>query len=187
MQQQQRCRASASAAGVSRTRLGCSGAAAAAPRLHQLQKQAAAAAGGRCVAARSASAGSKASSGDTSDTDVVGTKVTMRMPTGLVFIQKVAGGPVTVDEVKAGGEADKTGKVMVGDVLAACSAVTFKDGQSGDNAGHGDRLFDKWERIMIPTAGMEFKTVMDALKSNSPRWGYRDVVMVFQKPGNSSA
>ncbi|KAG1663920.1 hypothetical protein FOA52_002236 [Chlamydomonas sp. UWO 241] len=122
------------------------------------------------------------------DGDVVGTKVTLKMPTGLIFAQKGKGEPVTVDEVVPGGAADKNGRIAVGDVLAACSAVVFKSGQSGAEgatAGHGDVLYDKWDRIMFPCAGNEFKVVMDALKSNSPRWGIRDVVLVFQKPGQN--
>jgi hypothetical protein len=38
---------------------------------------------------------------------------------------------VIVDEVVPGGAADKNGRIVVGDVLAACSAVVFKNGQSG--------------------------------------------------------
>ena len=93
------------------------------------------------------------------------------------LIALLIGGPaaaVFVEELKAGGAADKSGRVAQGDVLTSCSAVVLKSGQEGGEAeGYGERLYDNWERVTFDCKGQAFKTVMSALKSNNPRWGHR--------------
>eukprot|EP00198_Chlamydomonas_reinhardtii_P011323 XP_001700660.1 predicted protein [Chlamydomonas reinhardtii] len=115
---------------------------------------------------------------------VVTKKVTIRKPLGLVFEQARDGGPIFVAEVTAGGNADKSGAVAVGDILSRCSAVVLKAGKEGryENEGYGERPYDNWETIEYDCEGKEFKTVMTALKSNNERWGKMDVTLVLRKP-----
>ncbi|GAX77895.1 hypothetical protein CEUSTIGMA_g5337.t1 [Chlamydomonas eustigma] len=111
-------------------------------------------------------------------------KITLRMPIGVVFEQKAPGEPVIVGEVMPGGAAEKSGRVTQGDILTACSAVILKAGKEGqfENEGYGQRPYDNWERVTFDCRGQEFKTVMSALKSNNPRWGFNDVILEFEKP-----
>lgn len=47
---------------------------------------------------------------------------------------------VFVEELVAGGNADKDGRVRAGDVLTQCSATLLKSGKDGSmQHGHGDR------------------------------------------------
>lgn len=124
-----------------------------------------------------------------SETNVVGSEpayvtLKLRKPVGVVFTQKPTGGPVYVDEVTPGGNADKSGAVKVGDVLTKCSAVVLKAGKDGqyETEGYGQRPYDNWETVMFDCEGQDFKTVMSALKSNNERWGIKDVTLVFRKP-----
>lgn len=63
----------------------------------------------------------------------------------------------------------------------ACNAShdvqVLKAGKEGSYAstGHGERIYDNWDRILFPCDGEDFKTVMAALKSNTERWGILDV------------
>ncbi|KAG2445126.1 hypothetical protein HYH02_008992 [Chlamydomonas schloesseri] len=111
-------------------------------------------------------------------------RVTIRKPLGLVFEQAKEGGPIFVAEVTAGGNADKSGAVAVGDILSRCSAVVLKAGKEGryENEGYGERPYDNWETIEYDCEGKEFKTVMTALKSNNERWGKMDVTLVLRSP-----
>ena len=47
----------------------------------------------------------------------------------------------------AGGNAEKSGKVQVGDVLSRCSATVLKSGKEGEfeAEGYGKRPYDNWE------------------------------------------
>lgn len=109
--------------------------------------------------------------------------VTLRKPVGVVFAQNKTG-PVFVEELTAGGNADKSGLVQVGDVLSQCSAVVLKAGKEGqyEREGYGQRPYDNWETIMFDCENQEFKTVMSALKSNNERWGFMNVTLVFRRP-----
>ncbi|GBF90493.1 hypothetical protein Rsub_03489 [Raphidocelis subcapitata] len=113
-------------------------------------------------------------------------EVTLPKPVGVVFSQK-PGGPVFIEEVVAGGNADKAG-LKPGDVLSSCSAYTLKAGKEGryEREGYGDRPYDNWERVDIECEGLEFKTVMAALKSNNDRrvallWGIKTVTLVVRR------
>ncbi|KAG2423727.1 hypothetical protein HXX76_015116 [Chlamydomonas incerta] len=134
----------------------------------------------RCSAAPAESAGAAPAE----PTAAATTKVTIRKPLGLVFEQARDGGPIFVAEVTAGGNADKTGAVAVGDILSRCSAVVLKAGKEGryENEGYGERPYDNWEVIDYDCEGKEFKTVMTALRSNNERWGKMDVTLQLRKP-----
>lgn len=109
--------------------------------------------------------------------------VTLRKPVGVVFAQN-KGGPVFVEELTPGGNADKSGVVQVGDVLTKCSAVVLKAGKEGqyEKEGYGQRPYDNWETVMFDCENKEFKTVMSALKSNNERWGIMTATLVFRRP-----
>mmetsp|Transcript_2501 Transcript_2501/g.6400 ORF Transcript_2501/g.6400 Transcript_2501/m.6400 type:complete len:174 (+) Transcript_2501:86-607(+) len=107
-----------------------------------------------------------------------------RQPAGLVFAQKGGStGPVYVDEITPGGQADKTGMIQTGDVLIRCSAMLLKDGTEDklQKEGYGQRLYNNWERVNFDCRGQEFKHVMSALKSNSSRLMVPDLSMTFQR------
>jgi uncharacterized protein YceK len=78
-------------------------------------------------------------------------QLTLRKPLGLVLAErKTAEGPeVFVEEVVAGGNAAKDGRVQAGDVLTGCSAVLLKAGKEGENEreGYGQRPYDNWEQV----------------------------------------
>uniref|UniRef100_A0A383W2S3 PDZ domain-containing protein n=1 Tax=Tetradesmus obliquus TaxID=3088 RepID=A0A383W2S3_TETOB len=112
-----------------------------------------------------------------------GVSVKLRKPVGIVFAQN-RNGPVFVEEIAPGSNAEKCGEVQVGDVLDQCSAIVLKAGKEGqyEKEGYGQRPYDNWETVMIDCNGREFKTVMNALKSNNERWGINHVTLVFRKP-----
>ncbi|KAF6256480.1 hypothetical protein COO60DRAFT_1702280 [Scenedesmus sp. NREL 46B-D3] len=75
-----------------------------------------------------------------------GVSVKLRKPVGIVFAQN-KNGPVFVEEVTPGSNADQCGEVQVGDVLDQCSAVVLKAGKEGqyEREGYGQRPYDNWE------------------------------------------
>ncbi|PRW61377.1 PDZ domain [Chlorella sorokiniana] len=117
-------------------------------------------------------------------------QLTLRKPLGLVLAErKTAEGPeVFVEEVVAGGNAAKDGRVQAGDVLTGCSAVLLKAGKEGENEreGYGQRPYDNWEQVMFDARNKQFDTVMAALGSNSERWGIFTVQLEFERRDSSS-
>lgn len=137
--------------------------------------------GGGSGGAPSSGSGDHSSDGDSPQLPGKRYSATLRKPVGVVFSQK-DGGPVFIESVTPGSNADKAG-FKAGDVLNQCSAVTLKAGKEGryEREGYGDRPYDNWETVMIDTEGLKFETVMNALKSNSERWGINTVTLVVRR------
>lgn len=114
-------------------------------------------------------------------------EVTLKMPIGVVFAQTQGPrSPTVVEAVTEGGSADRAG-LRAGDVLVACSAVQLKAGTEGkfEKEGYGARPYDNFETSIIDVQGLEFKTVMGALKSNNPRWGVTSVTLRIRRGASS--
>ncbi len=110
----------------------------------------------------------------------------MKQPLGIVLAEDVANRRVVVEEILPGGNADKLGRIAVGDVLVGCSAVTLKEAKmsgSFEKEGYGARPYDNWTEVWISTEGLEFDTVMAALGSNNPRWGIFNIELELERQG----
>ncbi|KAL4424063.1 hypothetical protein ABPG75_001364 [Micractinium tetrahymenae] len=116
-------------------------------------------------------------------------RLTLRKPLGLVLAERT--GPpaeVFIEEIAPGGNADKDGRLAVGDTLVGCSAVILKAGKEGqyEREGYGDRVLDNWEKVMFNARSKKFDTVMAAIGSNSERWGFFTVDLEFERRAGSS-
>lgn len=62
---------------------------------------------------------------------------------------------VFVEEILPGGNADKAGRIKVGDVVRKCSATVLKAGKEGayESEGYGQRPYDNWDVIMFDCEG----------------------------------
>ncbi|KIZ04293.1 hypothetical protein MNEG_3669 [Monoraphidium neglectum] len=102
-----------------------------------------------------AAEGAASSSGGSAAASLPGQRLvaTLPKPVGVVFSQK-EGGPVFIESVVPGGNADKAG-IKPGDILNRCSAVTLKAGKEGryERVGHGDRPYDNWEPFASSSSG----------------------------------
>lgn len=93
-------------------------------------------------------------------------------------------GRILVDEIVEGGNADRDGRVRVGDVLVGCQAVTLKEAKlsgSFEKEGYGARPYDNWETIWVDTVGLRYETVISALTSNNPRWGISSIELELER------
>lgn len=109
-------------------------------------------------------------------------QLTIKKPLGLVLSEKKPSGEVFIEEITKGGNAEATGKVQVGDVVAKTSAIVLKSGKDGSmSAGHGDRLYDNWETVEFDCTGQDFNTVLAAIGSNNERWGIKNVTLTLQR------
>ncbi len=113
--------------------------------------------------------------------------LTIKKPLGLVLAERKPSGEVFVEEIVAGGNADATGQVQVGDVVAKTSAIVLKAGKEGryEKVGHGERLYDNWETVEFDCAGQDFATVMAAIGSNNERWGIRIVTLTLRRDASA--
>lgn len=98
-------------------------------------------------------------------------EVSLTTPCGIVFEEIEAGKGVYVQDLVEGGLADRQGKIQVGDVLVAVTAIKV--------------VGAKWERRLIPARSFDFDTTVGAIGSNEPKWGCQDVVMMFERPGET--
>lgn len=75
-------------------------------------------------------------------------------------------------------------RMQVGDLIMEVSAVTLKAGKEGEYEaeGYGQRPFDNFEKSMMSCVGQSFDTIMSAISSNNPRWGYTTVDLVILRP-----
>ena len=108
-------------------------------------------------------------------------RVRLQTPLGIRFeeTRPNAAEGVVVAELIESGNAFADGRVLVGDKLVACSAVTFGGKGALVTVGVG-RQFSSWERELIPCGKLDFDTIMAALGSNSGRFGYTDIVLELQ-------
>jgi len=65
-----------------------------------------------------------------------------------------------------GGNAERDGKVLVGDKLIATSAVVLDKSNQPLLSLGGAGATNNWKRQMIPCGNMDFNSVMAAIKSN---------------------
>ena len=96
-------------------------------------------------------------------------EVSLERPLGIAFEEVAPGKGVLVDYLVEGGNAEKSGVIKPGDVLIAVTAI---------------KVFGaRWERKLLPAKFMEFDQIMGAVGSNEPRWGAKDVILQFERPG----
>lgn len=110
-------------------------------------------------------------------------KVTIKQPLGIVLAEDVKNNCIFVEEIEPGSNAEEH-DVSVGDVLVGCSGVVLKEAKfsgSFEKEGYGQRPYDNWETIWVDTRGLQYETVMSALRSNNPRWGIRTITLELQK------
>mmetsp|Transcript_1212 Transcript_1212/g.2120 ORF Transcript_1212/g.2120 Transcript_1212/m.2120 type:complete len:218 (-) Transcript_1212:111-764(-) len=98
-------------------------------------------------------------------------EVSLTKPLGIVFEEIEAGKGVYVQDLVEDGLAARQGKIQPGDVLVGITAVKI--------------VGAKWERRLIPARTFDFDTVVGAISSNEPKWGCNDVVLLFERPGES--
>lgn len=98
-------------------------------------------------------------------------EVSLTKPLGIVFEEIEAGKGIFVQDLVEDGFAARQGKIQPGDVLVGVTAVKV--------------VGAKWERRLIPARNFDFDTVLGAVGSNEPKWGCSDVVLMFERPGES--
>jgi hypothetical protein len=68
--------------------------------------------------------------------------------------------------------------------LVGCSGVVLKEAKlsgSFEKEGYGQRPYDNWETVWVDARGLQYETVMSALRSNNPRWGINTITLELQK------
>lgn len=98
-------------------------------------------------------------------------EVVLTKPLGIIFEEIEAGKGVFVQDLVEDGLAARQGKIQPGDVLVGVTAVKI--------------VGAKWERRLIPARNFDFDTAVGAIGSNEPKWGCNDVVLMFERPGES--
>eukprot|EP00282_Hemiselmis_andersenii_P008610 CAMPEP_0114120464 /NCGR_PEP_ID=MMETSP0043_2-20121206/6661_1 /TAXON_ID=464988 /ORGANISM="Hemiselmis andersenii, Strain CCMP644" /LENGTH=222 /DNA_ID=CAMNT_0001213085 /DNA_START=8 /DNA_END=676 /DNA_ORIENTATION=- len=113
--------------------------------------------------------------------------VTLPRPLGIVFEEVEPGEAegVVVASLEPGGNADRDGKILVGDKLISTSAVVMNDDNSALVGLGGSGAKTSWTRKMIPVGKATFQTVMGAIGSNTGRWGYNDVRLTLRRTAQS--
>ena len=94
--------------------------------------------------------------------------VTLATPLGIVFEEVEPGEPkgLVVADLVPGGNAEKDGKIWVGDKLIATSAVVLDNSNQPIISLGASSATNNWKREMIPCGNMDFNTIMSAIKSN---------------------
>jgi hypothetical protein len=112
--------------------------------------------------------------------------VRLPKPLGIAFEEstpnKAEG--VVVSGLVDGGNAERDGRVLVGDRLIRVSAVQFAGQSAYVTLGSGTQ-FTSFKRELIPCTAMDFDTIMAAIGSNEGRYGYTDVVLILQHTDQS--
>ena len=105
-------------------------------------------------------------------------KVRLARPLGIAFEEVTPGKPegVVVADLVSGGNADRDGRVLIGDKLMRVSAVQF-GGQSALLTLGSGQQYTSTKRELIPCTTLDFDTIMAAIGSNEGRYGYTDVVL----------
>mmetsp|Transcript_24148 Transcript_24148/g.38905 ORF Transcript_24148/g.38905 Transcript_24148/m.38905 type:complete len:220 (+) Transcript_24148:47-706(+) len=113
--------------------------------------------------------------------------VTLRTPLGIVFEEVQPGEPkgLIVANLVAGGNAERDGKIQVGDKLVSTSAVVLDSSNQPIISLGSSSATNSWKRQMIACGNMDFTTIMQAIQSNSGRYGYRDVRLVVRRTNKS--
>jgi hypothetical protein len=95
-------------------------------------------------------------------------EVDLDKPLGIIFEELEIGKGLFVQELVEGGNAERSGKVKVGDNLVAITAVKI--------------VGAKYERRLIPCRKFDFDTMVGAIKSNDQKWGCDGVVLLVERP-----
>lgn len=111
-------------------------------------------------------------------------------PMGLTFVQK-EGGPIEVETVDQGSNAERAG-VAQGDELLECSAVVFQEDHQGtvfldsnqEKSGH--RPYNHTQTIAFDCRGQDFDVVMKAIASNATRLGHTHVELLLMRHGTAA-
>jgi PDZ domain len=100
-------------------------------------------------------------------------EVKLNKPLGIVFeeIEKRSG--VYVKSLVDGGNAQRSGKIQVSDVLVGITAVKV--------------VGAKYERRLIPARKFDFDTMVGAIASNEPRFACEDVILVLERPDEADS
>ncbi|KAL3916727.1 MAG: hypothetical protein SGILL_005048, partial [Bacillariaceae sp.] len=98
-------------------------------------------------------------------------EVILTKPLGIIFEEIEVGKGVFVQDLVEDGLAARQGKIQPGDVLVGVTAVKI--------------VGAKYERRLIPARNFDFDTTVGAIGSNDPKWGCNDVVLMFERPGDS--
>ena len=69
------------------------------------------------------------------------------------------------------GNAERDGRILVGDELVTCSAVILGGDSALVTIGRSSQ-YTNWKRELIPVSKMDFDAIMAAIGSNSGRYGY---------------
>ncbi|KAG8463104.1 hypothetical protein KFE25_011101 [Diacronema lutheri] len=99
-------------------------------------------------------------------------EVALPKPLGIEFEELDARG-LKVIGVVAGGNAAKSGTIRVDDELVGVTAIRM--------------VGAKFERQMFACAKWDFDTVVDAIGSNSEKFGCEDVVLQFRRAATATA
>ena len=104
--------------------------------------------------------------------------VRLAKPLGIMFEEMKPGeaAGVVVAGLVEGGNAERDGRVLVGDRLMRVSAVSFGGQSALVTIGSGQQ-FTSFSRDLIPCTTLNFETIMSAIQSNEGRYGYTDVVL----------
>ena len=107
-------------------------------------------------------------------------------PLGIMFEENAPGKPegVSVGGLVEGGNAERDGRILIGDALTRVSAVQFAGQSALVTIGSGQQ-FTSFSRELIPVSKMDFDTIMSAIGSNEGRYGYTDVVLELQHTDSS--
>jgi PDZ domain len=100
-------------------------------------------------------------------------EVKLTKPLGIVFEELESGRGLYVKGLLDNGNAEKNGKIQIGDVLIGITAVKV--------------VGAKYERRLIPARKFDFDTMVGAIGSNEPRFACNDVILAFERPGDADS
>ena len=108
--------------------------------------------------------------------------VRLQKPLGIIFEEVNIGEAegVVVAGLVEDGNADRDGRISIGDRLMRVSAVQFGGQESLVKLGGGAQ-FTSVSRNLIPCLKLPFDTIMAAIASNEGRWGYTDVALELRQ------
>jgi len=86
-------------------------------------------------------------------------------------VQRVSVGARAAVTQVPDGNAERDGRILVGDELVTCSAVILGGDSALVTIGRSSQ-YTNWKRELIPVSKMDFDAIMAAIGSNSGRYGY---------------
>jgi hypothetical protein len=95
-------------------------------------------------------------------------EVALDKPLGIIFEEISIGNGVYVKDLVEGGNAARSGKVKINDVLVGITATKI--------------VGAKYERRLIPSRKFDFDTMVGAIGSNDAKYQCNDVILMFERP-----